>query len=284
MGETNFVTPDVDTSHPKDGDEAYQQEMIAKAEGGLGSETEAKLFAGKYKTEEDLQKGVLELIKHQNDGDLESFYVNLQKGMGKKTEEPADTEQETSPQQMELDTSDETEGDAENNQEENTPVQLDFDRYSKEYAQTGQISDETKEELRTAGISDEMMDTYIAGLVSLQKANNEHAYGVVGGEENYAKMAQFAKQHLTVEEREAYNKSIQTKDLAAREEAINVLWNKYTEANPQFIEGGSVQSSVPEGAFANENEFRAAMKDPRYNKDASYRDTVLAKLERSKFF
>jgi len=289
MGETTVITPTVDTAHPNDGNQAYEQQMLDKADAGTGAPQEPKLFAGKYKSEEDLTKGVLELIKMQHGGDLEAFYVTQQKNLGKKPEggDVKPPAQSTTPPKTTIDPPPEkpegTEEPKDETAEELPQVgALDFDKYNQEFLETGDISPETITEITKFGINESTVRNYVEGVKALQQANIAHAFGVVGGQANYEAMVQFARTSLSPEEIQTFNEQIAQRDLGKREEAIKGLFTRYTESNPQFIEGSTAGGTLPEGAFRSEAEFRQAMKDPRYTKDAAYRDTVLKRLEMSR--
>lgn len=274
MGETTIITPAVDTAHTNDGNAEYEARMVAKADGGLGSTPEPKLFAGKYKSEEDLNKGILELIKKQSNGNLEEFYLNQQKAFGapaKEAEKPAEVEKKKETEDLEKKV-DETEKELEK------ATGRDFTKYATEYEESGALAEESIAELVASGIPAEMVNGYIKGMDALKEANQAVAYNLVGGKDEYMAMLDFASTNIPKEDALAFNEAIKTDK---RDEAIKGLYARYTEANPKFIEGGSQIASGGEG-YATENEFKAARRDPRYKKDASYRDTVARKLAASK--
>lgn len=288
MGETTTIVPNVDTSHANDNPE-YEAEMIAKAEAGTGVEPEAKLYAGKYKSEEALQKGVLELIKHQNGGDLEAFYTDLMKNTAGKAED-TDSEStdnsgkpEESTEEDDTDQSDSTETDEKGGEEspdEDKAEGIDFSQYANEYDTTGELSAESKQALVDSGIPEQMVDDYISGMDALRQVNQQLAYSIVGGEDNYMDMINYASNNLPKDEQIAFNEALTDKSKSS--EAIQGLWNKYTEANPQFVEAASAQSSTGVQGFKSEAEFKSAMKDPRYGKDRAYTEEVENKLAVSK--
>ena len=106
MADTLNVEPEV-----QEESQEHIDEMVAKAEGKEPKQEvqnsaeggkEEQLLAGKYKTEEDLQKGILELLKKDQGEDLESLYKNLESQMGKqKVEKPKDTKVPTTQEEAE---------------------------------------------------------------------------------------------------------------------------------------------------------------------------------------
>jgi hypothetical protein len=273
MGETLVIQATGETQHGNDVDPAYQEQMIAKAEAGLGAQVEAPLLAGKYKTEEDLQKGILELAK-RHDGGLEAFYKSLESGIGKKVETPeppkADQPKDEPPKEEPPKT-------------EQAPLPIDLEKYTVEFTSQGQLTEESRTELRNFGIKDEVIDGYLKDVKAAADLAKAFAFNEVGGEENYYAMINFAAQSLSPQEKDAYNAELTNPDLGKRREAIKNLWAKYTEANPQFLEGNPGGGTTTDSAFRSEAEWRTAMKDPRYMKDAAYRESVMRRLERSKF-
>lgn len=275
MGETLVIQATGETQHGNDVDPVYQEQMIAKAEAGLGGNVEAPLLAGKYKTEEDLQKGILELAKRQ-DGGLEAFYKSLESGLGKQgTPEPpkVETPKETEPPKVDQDKP----------KTEQVELPIDLEKYTVEFSAAGVLSDESRTELRNFGIKDEVIDGYLKDVKAATDLAKAFAFNEVGGEENYYAMLNFAANTLSAQEKDEYNAALTNSDLGKRRESIKSLWARYTEANPQFLDGSTGGGTSSDSAFKSEAEWRTAMKDPRYMKDQAYRDTVLRRLELSKF-
>lgn len=150
-----------------------------------------------------------------------------------------------------------------------------------EWAETGELSDASFEALDKAGIPRPIVELYLDGL----KANAEklmgEIHGYVGGTDSYNSMIQWAGEKLSAEEIEAYNTALDNP--ALRETAVIGLHAKFTRAVPSEgslvtpNDGGAAASDV----FRNRDELVAAQKDPRYQTDPGYRQTVVEKLQRS---
>ena len=285
---TEIITPVVSTEHPLDTDEAYQAEMLAKAEAGIGSkvsEKEETLIAGKYKTEDELHKGILELIKKKSDGNLEDYYKALEQefhrgssdedsgegSLGPGETIPADSEEGKA--------ADDKEGDDKDTKK--TPkVGIDFDKYNAEFTTNGVLTDASLAEIEKAGIPKEITEQYVAGLKATAELNKAHAFNLVGGEENYMAMIKWAKTSLHPVEIEGFNAQIQTNDLDKRGGAIASLYKRYSDANPVLIDGDAASTVVD--AYKSRAEMSRDMCDPRYQKDPAFREEVMNKLRRSK--
>ncbi|MBF7012537.1 hypothetical protein QUC32_23090 [Novosphingobium resinovorum] len=161
------------------------------------------------------------------------------------------------------------------------PLTTAMDAARDEWAESGELSDESFASLEAAGLPRPIVELYLDGL----KANAEklmgEIHGYAGGTDAYNAMVQWAGQKLSAEEIEAYNTALDNP--ALRETAVIGLQAKYTRAVPSEgslvipNDGGAAASDV----FRSRDELVAAQKDPRYSTDAAYRQTVVDKLARS---
>ena len=106
--------------------------------------------------------------------------------------------------------------------------------------------------------------------------------GIVGGEEGYKSMMQWANDNLGQQEIDMYNSVMDKGDPASCFFAVQALANIYGDSvgtEGQLLTGGP--SNEPVNTFRSQAEVVAAMQDPRYDKDPAYRQDVFAKLERS---
>lgn len=169
---------------------------------------------------------------------------------------------------------------------EETPSELpanvtedDFSRYNTEFMEKGELSEATYEELVKKGIPRETVDAYIAGQQALVEKRQSAGYEIVGGKDEYSKMVEWAKVNLSKEEAAAYNQAVNGSwELA--QIAIQGLQAKYQKTvgkTPNLVQGtaGNNGGSM---AFTSREEVKAAMRDPRYKTDASYRDQVANRL------
>lgn len=159
------------------------------------------------------------------------------------------------------------------------PLTEAFSSAQTEYAETGNLSDETIGKLEAAGIDRATIDTYVAGVKAIEAQMTQQAYTLVGGEDNYKAMIGWAKANLSETEAAAFDRAVQSQDTMSL--AIRGLYQQYQSANgnePPAINGKPSSNSSGVSAFKSSAEMKAAMADPRYKTDASYRDDVAKRI------
>jgi hypothetical protein len=157
-------------------------------------------------------------------------------------------------------------------------VGLDFTPFSQEFAEKGELSEDSFKKLSDKGIPREMVQDFIAGQQALSAQREAKAFSAVGGKEQFDRAATWASQNLSAAELEAYNKGVNGTE-AEMLQAVQGLNAKYAAANgsePKLL-GGNPGGSNTAG-FRSQAEMTAAMSDPRYEKDAAYRQDVINKL------
>ena len=105
---------------------------------------------------------------------------------------------------------------------------------------------------------------------------------MVGGEESYNEMAQWASQNMTDAEKKAYNQAVNSPDMETVKLAVNSLQAKYQAANgtePNLVQGKA--TPVVEQGYDSWAQVTEAMADPRYAKDPAYQAAVKAKIANS---
>ena len=167
---------------------------------------------------------------------------------------------------------------------ENTPEQQQvgsMDKYYNEYAETGEISQQSYEELNQLGLSKEIVDGYIEGQKALADNDVRVIYNEVGGEQNYSKLLEWSSQNLTDAEKTAFNDMLDTGTLEQVKLAVSAIANRagISGDRPQMLEGDTT-ASVPE-VFESVAQVTQAMNDPRYDKDPAYRKKIEDKIARS---
>lgn len=273
MADILDVKPELPQEDPE-----HVRQMIAKAEGQteeVQQEEPERLLAGKYKTEEDLIKGIIEVIKRQNEGkDLEAIYKELESGLGRRPAKGAKDEESKSKSEVDKAV-----------EEAKEPLQrfnLDFDEFSKELSETGELSEASYERLEKAGIPREVVDTYLDGLRALAQQQFQEIYNIVGGEENYRSMIEWASENLTDDEREAFNATINS-GLSQAKLAVEALHARYMRENaqpPKNLVHGSTSPNTGE-VYQSLAQVVRDMNDPRYATDPAFRKQVQDKIARS---
>lgn len=222
-----------------------------------------KVYAGKYKTVEELERGYLELQKLAS---RKGIQTNNDKEQPKDNQQPQQQQDSQSEVKEILDS-----------------VGLDFDKYTDEVLADGVLSEDSYQELEAKGFPRNVVDAYIEGQKALAERTNQSIYEIVGGKEAYTEMIQWAAQNLSQEEIEAYNSTLESGNVSQIKIAVKGLKASYTEAKgtpPKQLIGGYSSGDVD--VFESWAQVVEAMKDPKYDKDPAYRAAIQAKLGRSK--
>ena len=105
---------------------------------------------------------------------------------------------------------------------------------------------------------------------------------MMGGEDAYKQILQWAGENLTQEEIQMYDSVVGTGNKNSCYFAMSALQQRYKEAvgNEAPLLSGRAPSDTPD-VFRSQAEVVQALGDPRYEKDPAYRQDVFAKLERS---
>lgn len=166
---------------------------------------------------------------------------------------------------------------------------LDLVEVSNEWRDNGGLTDETYEKLEAAGYPREAVDIYIEGLTSRVMTVQNSAYGIVGGQDAYSDMVEWAADALSDEEIAAYDEAVNSGDIAKVKMAVqglNARWMAAASEGASEEPEEQITSKSAPGAssgYASFDEYMEAASDPRYDTNESYRNAVIAKLARSKF-
>jgi hypothetical protein len=159
-----------------------------------------------------------------------------------------------------------------------------FDKFADEFASSGELSDDSFDELAKMGYPREMVETYIKGMQSAQTADANAVMDVAGGTEGYKELTDWAKDNMPENELQLYNQMVETGTDNAKM-AVEWLMSKREAAEgvePNLVSGKSQAPAKDE--FRSTAEVVAAMKDARYGKDPAYTRDVEDKLSRSQVF
>jgi hypothetical protein len=159
---------------------------------------------------------------------------------------------------------------------------LDLTDMSNEYADKGELSEESYATLAEHGFSKEIVDAYITGIKAQQELNKSLAdndvkqiYGRVGGEDNYAKIMAWANDALSDEEKEAYDSVVGSGNKHAIMMTLLGLRHRYVSRfgsgalRPRKSGGGGEVGNGVKG-FSSQSEMVKAMADKRYGRDSEY--------------
>ena len=244
-------------------DNLTPEEQDSLAVGESISQQEEQVYAGKYKSAQELEKA----------------YIELQAKLGEKKE---DTETASAEEQPE-DTPKMSEG-----------ATLITDA-SKEYYDNGnKLSPETLAKFSSMS-SQDLIKAYMevsqspdfqqqqsAPPAEITTAQINQIKNSAGGEQQYAQIVNWAKTNLPQDQIVAFDEVVNTGSVQAIQLAVSGLKAEYDNANG--VEGRMVTGKAPQNngdIFRSQQELVAAMNDPRYDRDPAYRQDVIEKLDRS---
>ena len=227
------------------------------------SQQEEQIYAGKYKSAQELEKA----------------YIELQAKLGEKKEETETASAEEQPE----DTPKMSEG-----------ATLITDA-SKEYYDNGnKLSPETMAKFSSMSSQDllkaymevqsspEFQAQQVEPPAEITTSQINEIKNSAGGEQKYAQIINWAKSNLSEQKITAFDEVVNTGSVQAIQLAVSGLKAEYDNANG--VEGRMVTGKAPQNSgdvFRSQQELVAAMNDPRYDRDPAYRQDVIQKLDRS---
>ena len=232
-------------------------------------EAQDELLAGKYKDAQELEKAYVELQKKLGD-----------KGSGDSTEA--------------RDSEDSEEVESEENREEEEEAEVDtsqdgiLDELWEQATSKDEYSKETLEELQKLD-SVEIADMHLRYRDKMEQTQPQiteqqvsELKNVVGGEQQYGEMLQWAKDSLNPQEIQMFDAVMERGDPLAAFFAVRSLAYRYEDS--LGVDGKMVTGTAPRGdgsQFTSQAEVVEAMSDPRYDRDPAFRQKIMKKLERS---
>ena len=226
------------------------------------SQQEEQIYAGKYKSAQELEKAYMELQS------------KLGEQENKGETEVAEKEPEDKPTLS----------------EGATLITSATDEY---YANGNQLTPETLQKFSSMS-SQDLIKAYmeVQQLPEYQQAQQtpveisesqvNQIKNAAGGEAAYSNIINWAKSNLEAEQINAFDDVVNTGSVQAINLAVAGLKAQYDNANG--VEGRMVTGKAPTNSgdvFRSQQELVAAMNDPRYDKDPAYRQDIIEKLDRS---
>ena len=248
---------------------AEEQESLKVGE--AMEEAQESLLAGKYKDAQELEKA----------------YVELQKKLGEGSEASGNTEQPTDEVQ------ENTEDTEDKNETEENPSDFSFldtlyteatsgNEYNKETIEKlSQMSTEQVADMHLRWVQD-AATKYIPKPPDFTQQDVQELKGVVGGDQNYSNMIEWANQNLSPKEIEMFDSVMERGDSASAFFAVKSLAYRYNDTigkDGQMITGTAPKSDG--SVFRSQAEVVKAMRDSRYDRDPAYRQDIQDKLSRS---
>tara|TARA_R100000781_G_scaffold460_1_gene746 strand:+ start:2905 stop:3708 length:804 start_codon:yes stop_codon:yes gene_type:complete len=235
---------------------------------------ESGLLAGKYKSQEELEKGYLELQKKLGTETTEDSGI---------TESEPEQEENETPQ-----TATELYGDYIGSKFDEAGI--DYQGMNERWQETGQLTDEDYGDLNEAGFSRDMVEAYLQGVqvnaqrdTELQQGQVKEIQDQYGGEAAYREMIDWAAGVLTDSEKSAFDMAIKNPNYDMVKLAVAGLHSRYqSEGNrePKLV-SGRTNKRGSRAKFDSTAQVIAAMNDPLYKTDPAYRAKVEEKLSRS---
>jgi len=163
----------------------------------------------------------------------------------------------------------------------------------------GEIPEEMYQSLLDAGLSANAVDSYLKGVAvergyvegeesTAEELAQEEVKGIrdsIGGDEAYGKMVSWALDNLSKPEIEAFNEATNTMSGPQLSMMVQGLYTRYQNAmgvEPSLYSGRpSAGGPTP---YRSTQEVVAAMSDPRYGKDVTYTEDVQRRLGGSDVF
>lgn len=262
--ESNFS--DMGTVHIEKPSEAPAEDKAAEAE----------LLAGKFKTPEDLVKA----------------YKELESKLGNRSEEPAEADDGDSVPAMgdseqpgKGDEEASEDGESASDDEGSKP--LDLSTFASEFAETGELSEDSFKALEASGIPREMVDQYIAGVSAIQATRGQELYSAAGGEDSFKALVKWGAANLPAEQRNAFDaavsKAIVEGDFTTASMMVQAVKAQMGNGEPQLLNTSSQPAADGAKPFESQAEMAAAMRNPRYSKDPAYVAEVQRRLAVSDF-
>ena len=222
-------------------------------------EAQDNLLAGKYKNAQELEQGYIELQKKLGEGEAEEPVAEAEEEEyeGEEGEEDGSILDELWEYEI---NNEEFHEDAVAELQQMDPVDL------------ANLHIEYRRQVEEEGV----------GAKDFTEAEMTELKGVVGGDENYQNMLQWAGANLNQQEIDMFDAVMQRGDALGAFFAIRSLAYRYNDA--AGYEGKMLTGNAPKTSgsqYRSQQEVIQAMSDPRYDSDPAYRKDIMDKLKRS---
>jgi|TARA_Y100000289_G_scaffold4372_3_gene4027 hypothetical protein len=216
----------------------------------------AELIGGKFKSQEELLKAYQELEKLRSK---------------ENTEETSEPEETTTEEEPETPT-------------EENPI---FTKAAEEYADGGNISEESIEALSKMDSKD-LIKSYVdfysksAQKAELQQTQVNEIKNIAGGEEGYKELTTWASQNLEKTELEQFNTIANTGNYTAIKFAVEALNSRFRNQEgyeAPMVTGKAASSNAK--PYRSQAELARDIANPLYNSDPAFRSDVEERLSLS---
>lgn len=223
--------------------------------------------------------------KFEKPEDLAKAYKELQAKLGeKKPEAPAEETAEQKAAREAAEAASPVKPDATTEQAEAAlkDVGLDYNKFSTEIVENGELSAESYAELEGKGIPKSVVDQYIEGQRAVADKAITEAQAIVGGAEKYSELMVWADANLSAGEKAAFDKAVTTSNMDQAKLAIAGLYARFqgdVGKTPDLLNGNPPGESTD--VYLSNKQVTADMKTDLYKTDPAERARVEAKIARS---
>ena len=224
-------------------------------------EAQDNLLAGKYKNAQELEQGYIELQKKLGEGEGEEEEYEGEEGEEEYEGEEGEEDGSILDELWEYEiNNEEFHEDAVAELQQMDPVDL------------ANLHIEYRKQVEEQAVAPK----------DFTEAEMSELKGVVGGDENYQNMLQWAGANLNQQEIDMFDAVMQRGDALGAFFAIRSLAYRYNDA--AGYEGKMLTGNAPKTSgsqYRSQQEVIQAMSDPRYESDPAYRKDIMDKLTRS---
>jgi hypothetical protein len=155
-----------------------------------------------------------------------------------------------------------------------------FTDFEAEVYESGTLSDGAREALKKSGYQDAVIDRLVSGINAEKEVLLGKLHSHVGGKEQFDSLIEWGKKNLPEHERSFIDEQLNSPAYTAAIDLLKMRYEKAVPREPAPINGAPASDT---GAFQSQAQMVAAMRDPRYNSDPAYRQSVMRKVAISQF-
>ncbi len=155
-----------------------------------------------------------------------------------------------------------------------------------EFADSGELSDQTFDALEAAGLPRAFVEQYINGQQAMSVQQAATIQESIGGSGNYEAMAEWATDNMAEGDLDAFNSIVEGSSVEQARVAVKGLYAQFLAAGgkgPSLVQG-STSGDGGVKPFGSTAQVTEAMRDPRYGNDPAYREQVEKRMAVSSIF
>lgn len=247
------------------------------------NQEENKLYANKYKSIDELKKGIKnigsdlddDILDGMSEDSLEKYYMKLNANKSKGNKKFAIDD--------EAKKDDDSDNKPSNKPKEASAIPQElWTELDSTFAEKGGITQSQYEQLEKLGIPSTIVDNYLDGLVAKQQTRVNMIYEVAGGEEQFNTIKAWAENGGIDRD---YIDSLGTMNDNQLKTALKLIKTQYEIENGKKSISrvvGNKSTGSNNGAYRSMDEYMKDVNDKRYSYDDAFRRAVDRKLANSK--